>query len=104
VYKAFRKQYILFDDIQLLSEIYLSEKDATNREFKELYRMSSITIKGSGYRHYMLVRQTEGQFDILLSPIVCYLSNKTDIHQEQSENTSIFDEGSILSANSMLYD
>lgn len=87
-----------------MSEIELSEKDATNREFKELYRQSSITIHGSGYRHYMMVRQTEGQFDIRLSPIVCYLSNKTDIHQEQSENTIIFDEGSILSANSMVHD
>ena len=104
MYKAFRKQYILFYNIRLLSEIYLSEKDDTNREFKKLYRQSSITMKGSGYRHYMLVRQTEGQFDKLLSPIVCYLSNKTDIHQEQSENTSTFDEGSILSANSMVYD
>lgn len=59
-----------------------------NRELKELYRQSSITVKDSGYRHYMLVRQSEGQFDIFLRPIVCFLSNKID---NSSENNSILD-------------
>lgn len=90
-----------FYHIRLLSEIQPSEKDAMNRELKELYRQSSITVKDSGYRHYMLVRQTEGQFDIFLRPIVCYLSNKID---NSSENNSILDRGSILFANAMVYD